>query len=170
MFVKRYRITELRDGRLLALDKTMAGALLLTPKPANGEYTLSRSGALQIRAGAIVSLKLPAESTGYRVEPLRGGGNRVVRIAEPAWELRLGGPGGGLSASHAVGARFAILDLKPRGYLLAKSDGIVELVAGTALNGRYPAIDGSTITVRNGTTAASTGGSPIYQYADDFAP
>jgi hypothetical protein len=93
-----------------------------------------------------------------------------VRIAEPAWELTLGGPGGGLSASYVRGARFAIRDLKPSGYLLAKSDGIAELVTGAALNGRYPAIDGSMISVRNGTTADATSGSPVYHYADDFAP
>lgn len=160
----RYRIAELTDGRLLALDTKDPHAYLLTPKPANGTYRLSRSGSLSVRAGAIAGVQQPASCSGYRVERLPLGQVRVSRPAEPAWQLTIGGkPTGG---QH----RFAILDLQGGDLLLVTAGGASELGVAPALDGVYRQSGGGSITVRGGGASADTAGSPIFQYADDFAP
>jgi hypothetical protein len=160
----RYRIAQLIDARLLALDTKAPNAYLLTPKSANGTYRLSRSGSLSVNSGTIAGVEQPASCGGYRVERLPLGQVRVSRPTEPAWQITVGSRQAG-GQKH----RFAILDLQGGGLLLVTADGASELRVALAPDGTYRHTGGGVIAVRGGTSAAS-GGDPVLQLAEDFAP
>ena len=171
MSIKRYKVALLRDGRLLAVEQAMARALLLTPAAADGEYRLSQSGSLTARAGLLVSVKAPAACAGYRIELQRSGAARVSRPTEPAWCFTIESRSGSSPGSPSRLERFAILELRPSGYLLATSTGVSDLRVVTPSDGSYPTVGGITLTVRGGTVLPSGAKDMwFYELADDYAP
>jgi len=160
MPILKYRVAELADSRMLAIEIATGRALMLTPRPANGEYRLSRGGSLTVRAGRLVSLTPPAICTGYQVELLPGGDARVRRLTVRGWDFAVKSKITGPALLHTA-EPFAILDLVSGGLLLARPSGLFGL---TTLDGVYRTRIGSGVPVSSGI------GGPIYQYADDFAP
>jgi hypothetical protein len=86
---QRFLIVTLRDGRRLAIDRLNdKTAFLLTKRPASdGEYPLSRAGALEVRNGTLRSLKGRGQCTGYVLS--QEGEAVVVKSAEGQPVLRV---------------------------------------------------------------------------------
>lgn len=163
----RFHIAELADGRLLAQDKSAGRVSLLTAKPASGEYRLSGGGVLTLKRGQVVSVSKPAASTGYILVAMGDGSVRVSRSNNYSWAFMIRRPGAPPAIDRS--GTFAILELQTRGLLLARPDGVSELLAMPAPDGNYRTSTGAMLSIQAGQMHGSSG-SPIYQYADDFAP
>ncbi len=159
-----YRVAELADSRLLAIDKATRLTLLLSPRPANGEHRLSRCGTVSARSGMLLSVSAPAACTGYQLELLPTGDARVRRVSVQGWDFTIKRQARS-AAPPTASARFAILDLLGGGLLLARPSGFDSLTSAPAPDGRYRTRTGAILTV-----AHSRNGDPDYDYPDDFAP
>jgi hypothetical protein len=64
---ERFLIVTLRDGRLLAVDRSAGRkAYLMSSVPArDGDYALSKSGSLVVHGGKLLDVRGAAESTEY---------------------------------------------------------------------------------------------------------
>ncbi len=164
MPILRYKVAELADSRLIAIEKATRRALILTPRPANGEHRLSRCGAASTLSGMLLSVKTPAACSGYQVELLPTGDALVRRVSVQGWDFTIKRQTRS-SVPPPASARFAILDLLGGGLLLARPSGLYSLTSAPAPDGRYRTRIGAIITVSH-----SRNGDPDYDYPDDFAP
>lgn len=163
MPILKYKVAELVDSRIIAIEKASKRALILTPRPASGEHRLSRCGAVNSLSGMLLSVRVPAACTGYRSELLPTGDARVRRLSVLGWDFTIKRETQSVAQLPAF-ARFAILDLLGGGLLLARPSGLFTLASAPAHDGFYRTRLGSAIPVRQGN------GDPDYDYPDDFAP
>jgi len=147
---RRYRLVRLSDGRIHATDNVDGSkAYFLTPRPATrARYPLARAGELLVEAGRMSGVSGYASASGYSVTRLVDGTIRLVATNDPARQLSIAPTGAVSPRGH-----FAVLDARDGTLLLLDEKGIHEL----SVSPTRP-------------TQAALDGSPIFQYADDFAP
>ena len=142
----RYRLAQLLDGRLLALDVEKPAAYLLSPIQAESRAYALLDGHIAVRGGS-VTVGRGARNTEYALRPVEAG-IQVTRLAEPQLTFvaaaRAPAPDG--IPSHS----FALVDSTEREPLLVTDNGLFQLRGDPAPDGTYPQVGGVGVVVKAG--------------------